>query len=89
MPVLVKVHERVLEPEPVIVDGVSVHAALLAERLTMPAKPFKPVTVTVEVPGALTFTVTDVGLAVIVKSWTMKVTVAECEIVPLVPVTVT
>ena len=32
---------------------------------------------------------TDVGLAVTVKSWTVKVTVAECDLEPLEPVTVT
>src|SRR3989442_4925146 len=75
VPVLVKVHDRVLLPEPGTVDGLSEHAALLAERLTVPAKPFRPVTVIVEVPAELTFTVTEAGLADIVKSWTTNVTV--------------
>ena len=89
VPVLVKVHDRVLLPEPGTVGGLSEHAALLAERLTVPAKPFRPVTVIVEVPAELTFTVTDVGLALIVKSWTLNVTVATWEFDPLVPVTTT
>jgi len=89
VPVLVKVHDRVLLPEPGTVGGLSEHAALLAERLTVPANPLRPVTVIVEVPAELTFTVTDVGLAAIVKSWTMNVTVATWVIDPLVPVTVT
>ena len=89
VPVLVKVQDNVLEPEPVMVDGLKLHAALLAERLTVPAKPFRPVTVIVEVPAELTFTVTDVGLALIVKSWTWYVTVALWEgVVALLPVTV-
>ena len=87
VPVLVKVQDNVLEPEPMMVDGLKLHAALLADRLTLPAKPFRPVTVIVEVPAELTFIVTDVGLADIVKSWTMNVTVTEWDITPLVPVT--
>src|SRR5260370_2918126 len=89
VPVLVKVHDRVLEPEPVIVDGVSVHAALLAERLTVPAKPFRPVTVIIEVPAELTFTVTEAGLADTVKSWTAKLTGTAWGRAPPVPLTVT
>ena len=59
-----RVHAR-----PVIGDGVAV-------RPTVPANPFTPAMVMVEVPAVLTFTVTDVGLALIVKSWTVNVTVA-------------
>ena len=89
VPVLVKVHDNVLVPEPVMVNGLRVHAALLADRLTVPLKPLRPVTVIVEVPAELTFTVTDVGLALIVKSWTRNVTVTAWDVDPLVPVTVT
>jgi len=71
VPVVVNVQDRVLVPEPGTVGGLSVHAVLLADRLTVPEKPLRPVTVTVEVPGEFTFKVTDVGLALIVKSWTM------------------
>ncbi len=88
VPVVVNVHDSVLMPEPTMDGGLRVHAVLLAERLTVPEKPFRPVTVMVEVPGALTFTVTDVGLALSVKSWTLTVTMAEWTIPPDVPVTV-
>lgn len=58
-------------------------------RLTVPVKPFTPVTVMVEVPVAPALIVTDVGLAANVKSRTVKVTVAVFDSDPLVPVTVT
>jgi len=45
--------------------------------------------VIVEVPAAPALPVTDAGAVAIVKSWTVKVTDAECERLPLVPVTVT
>lgn len=61
------VHERVELPEPVTLVGDKVQEVLLVVRLTMPAKPFRPVTVTVEVSVRLT-PVTLVGLAAIVKS---------------------
>ena len=62
--------------------GASVHVIpvaglMLDARLTAPLKLWSPVTVIVEVPEAPAFTVTVVGLAVIVKSWTVYVTVAE------------
>jgi hypothetical protein len=71
------VQESVELPEPVRLVGVTVQEVLLVARLTTPAKPFRPVTVTVEVPGDPARTVTVVGLAPIVKSWTVKVTVTE------------
>ncbi len=43
----------------------------------------------VDVPAEPAFTVTVVGLAVMVKSWTVKVTVVWAVVLPLVPVTVT
>jgi hypothetical protein len=89
VPVVAKVHERVEVPEPVTLVGLRVHAALLAVRLTTPANPLTAVTVIVEVPAWLTLTATLVGLAAIVKSWTVKVTVAVAVVAPLVPVTVT
>jgi hypothetical protein len=90
LPIVVKVQESVALPEPVTLVGATEQEVLLVARPTTPAKPFWPVTVIVEVPEAFTFTVTDVGLALIVKSWTMKVTVTECDgVVALVPVTVT
>ena len=83
-------HERVELPEPVTLVGATEHEVLLVVRLTTPANPCKPVTVIVEVPAAPAFTVTLVGLAEIVKSWTVYVTVVELDGTPLlVPVTVT
>jgi len=46
-------------------------------RFTTPANPLTAAIVIEEVPAALTFTVTIVGLAVIVKSCTTNVTVTE------------
>ena len=70
-PVLVKVQDRVALPEPVTLVGETVHeAVVLVTRLTTPAKPFRPVTVIEEVPAELMLTLTLVGLAAIVKSWT-------------------
>ncbi len=61
-------HDRFELPEPVTVVGETVHEVLLVARLTTPAKPFRPVTVTVEVPEEPASTVTDARLAVTVKS---------------------
>jgi hypothetical protein len=58
-------------------------------KLTTPLKPSRAVTVTEEVPAVPALTVTLVGLATIVKSWTVKFTVVEWNRLPLVPVTVT
>ena len=78
VPVVVKVHDNVELPEPVTLVGDTLQeAVVLVARLTTPAKPFCPVMVIVEVPAALTFTLTLVGLATIVKSCTMYVTVTE------------
>jgi hypothetical protein len=83
------VHDRVVLPEPVTLVGETVQAVLLVVRLTVPAKPLRPVMVIVDVPGELTSTVSDVGFAVIWKSWTLKESMVEWDIVPLVPVTLT
>ena len=53
------------------------HEVLLVVKMTTPANPLIPVTVIAEVPAALALTVTEVGLATIVKSWTTNVTVTE------------
>jgi hypothetical protein len=58
-------------------------------RVTVPVNPFVAVTVMVDVPVVPARTVTLVGLAAIVKSWTVNVTVAVWVRLPLVPVTVT
>jgi hypothetical protein len=73
----VNVHVRVVLPEPVTLVGETVQAVLLVARLTVPAKPFRPVMVIVDVPGELTSTVGEVGVAVIWKSWMLKVTMVE------------
>ena len=64
-------------PEPVTLVGETVHDVLLVVRLTTPANPLTAETVIADVPAALTFTLTLVGLTVIVKSWTRNVTVTE------------
>ena len=61
-------------PEPVTLVGVRVQAipvvGLMLVKLTIPLKPLRPVTVIVEVPATPALTVTVVGLAEMVKSWT-------------------
>ena len=89
MPADANVQERVALPEPVTLVGLAAHAVLLVANPTTPAKPFCAETVTVEVPELPAFTVTVVGVTPIVKSWIVKVAVAECDKPPLVPVTVT
>jgi len=83
------VHERVALPDPVTLVGDMEQDVLLVVRLTTPAKPFTAATDIEEVPALPAFTVTDAGVAVIVKSWTTYVTVTECERLLLVPVTPT
>ena len=72
-----KKHERVELPEPVILVGTGVHIVLLVARLTPLEKPFRLVMLIVEVPTEPRLTVTLVGVAVMMKSWTMKVIVTE------------
>jgi hypothetical protein len=86
--------DKVEVPEAVMLLGVRVHvspvAGLIVEvRLVSPVNPLTAVTVIVEVPGVPTSVRTLVGLAVIVKPWSWKVTVAEWSRAPLEPVTVT
>ncbi len=87
--------DSVAVPEPpMTVSGVTVQVRpLLGEtvvvRLTEPVNPLTGATVMVEVPDTPEFTLTVVGVAVIVKSWTSNVTVAEEDWEPLEPVTVT
>jgi hypothetical protein len=78
------VHERVDVPEPVTLVGVSVQLSPPAVppvtavvRLTTPLNPLSGVMVIVELLVPPTFIVLLVGFAVIVKSVTVKVTVAE------------
>jgi hypothetical protein len=63
--------ERLAVPEPVTLVGLIAQEVLFVPRLTIPVKPFLPVTVMVEVPEAPTLTVTLVGLALTVKSCTV------------------
>jgi len=72
-----KVHDRVALPEPVTLVGATEHEVLFVVRLTTRANPLTAATVMLDVPAAFAFTVTDVGLAEMVKSWTTKVTVTE------------
>ncbi len=58
-------------PEPVTIVGDTVHEVLLVARLTTPVKPFELVTVTVDVAAVPALTAMLVGLADIVKSWTV------------------
>jgi hypothetical protein len=60
-----KVHESMEPPEPEMLLGVALHEVLLVLRLTTPVKPFRLVTVRLDVPEAPTFTLTLVGIAVI------------------------
>ena len=71
------VQESVALPDPATLVGATEQEVLLVVRLTTPAKPFNAVTVIEEVPAEPALTVTLVGLAAIVKSWTVYVTVTE------------
>ena len=77
VPADANVQDRVALPDPVTLGGETEHAVLLVAKLTTSAKPFCAETVVVDVPAAPAFTVTVVGLRLIVKSWIVKVTVAE------------
>jgi len=91
---VVPLHERVddWDPPRIIVVGPSKQlrpaGETVKERLTVPVNPFKGAMVTVEVPVTPAFTLRLVGLADIVKSLNLKMTVAEWESVVLVPVIV-
>jgi len=89
VPLEVNVQDSVEVPEPVTVVGDSVQAALLTVSVAVPENPLMAASVMVEVPAEFTLTATVVGLAVIVKSWTVNVTVADADCEPLVPDTVT
>jgi hypothetical protein len=76
LPLVVAVQDKVDVPDPVILEGVVVQVMpavgdTVAVRLTTPVNPLIAVTVIVEVPACLTLTATLVGLARIVKSWTV------------------
>ena len=86
---MLKEHDRVALPEPVTLPGESVQDVLLVARLTVLEKPSRPVSVMFDVAEEPLFTERLVGLAVSVKSWTVRVTFAEWNSVPLVPFRVT
>lgn len=72
VPAVEKLQDSVELPDPVMLVGETPHeAVVLVARATTAAKPFCPAKVIVEAPAALTFVVTLVGLAAIVKSWTI------------------
>ena len=79
---------RILLPEPVTLVLVSVHAVLFVDMLTTPLKPLSESTVNVELTGAPVFNVNVVGVAVILKSWNLKIVVALWERLPLFPIMV-
>jgi hypothetical protein len=83
------VHDRVELPEPTKVVGVKVQEVLLVARLTTPEKPFRAVTLMVEVLADPASAVRLVGFAASAKSWIVYATVVECDREPLVPVNVT
>jgi len=81
LPAMVAEQDRVEVPEPpVILVEDNVHERLVelvvTARVTVPAKPFTGATVIVEVPVTPALTVTLLELAVTVKSWTWKTTLA-------------
>ncbi len=63
-----KVHERIVVPEPVTLAGETLQDVLLVARLTMPEKPLTAVTVMVDVAAVFALTVVLVGFAEIEKS---------------------
>jgi hypothetical protein len=76
VPLAEGVQDRVEVPEPVTLVGDRAQDSPVAGetagvRLTTPANPLTAVTVIVEVPAVPTVVVTEVGLAAIVKSWTV------------------
>ncbi len=71
----VNVQERVAGPDPATLVGAKLHAALLTDKSTTPLKPLTAVTMIVD-EVAPPLEVTEVGLALTVKSWKLKVAVA-------------
>lgn len=81
--------DSVVVPEPGRLSGDTEHEVLLVVNPTTPLNPFSAAIVTAEVPAEPALIVTDVGLAVIVKSCTVTETVAVCVRLLLDPVTMT
>ena len=72
-----KLQDRTALPEPDTIAGETAQLVLFVIKLTTPAKPIRPVTVTFEVAVTPTFTARLVGLTPKLKSWTFSVTRAE------------
>jgi hypothetical protein len=95
VPVVVPVHEsvEVWDAPRTMLVGLKVHVNpagdTVDDRATVPVNPLTGATVIVDVPEPPEANEKLVGLAVIVKSVIVPVTVAEWDRVPLVPVTVT
>jgi hypothetical protein len=89
VPVPVKVHVRVELPDPVTLVGDRAQDVLFVVRFTTPLKPWRAVTVIVEDAPVFVTAFTVVGVAAMVKSWTVNVTATLLVVEPLVPVTVT
>lgn len=91
MPATVAVQVRLAVPEPVTLAGVIVPqlspVGTVSLRVTVPANPFRPVTVMVDVSEDLTTAAVGV-VAATVKSTKLKVAVAVCDVEPLMPATV-
>jgi hypothetical protein len=66
-----------------------VEGDMVDDRLTTPLNPLSGVIVMLELPVSVTLRFRLGGLALIWKSWTTYLTVADCDNAPLVPVTVT
>jgi len=83
VPLAVAVHDRVEVPEPPVIEvGVRVQVMpvdgeTVSVSATVPVNPLTGVTVMVEVRAIFVLPLTLVGLALIVKSVTVSVTVAE------------
>lgn len=67
----VNVHDKVELPDPRTLEGLKMHEVLFVVRLTRPLNELIAVIVIVAFPVAPTLTLTLVGLAVMVKSWTL------------------
>jgi len=92
LPAVLAVQETLDVPDPATLLGVIAPQVkplgTVSLRVTVPEKWFTPVMVIVE--EADRFTLTPVGdVAVVVKSWTITLTVTACDRLPLEPATVT
>ena len=70
VPILAKVHDSVAVPDPVTLEGVTLHEALLVVKDTAPLNPLRDARVRAELAGLPALTVREVGFAASVKSWT-------------------